>query len=609
MFIKRTRRTLRGKTYTNHLLVESVATERGPRHRVVCSLGSLSPAPKAQWLKLAHHLQESLGGQESFLEHSGEQQALVQKATLAAKGKGQRNAGKDIHIDLEQLEVEEARQAGAVHVGHQIWQRLGLDQILAEIGFSHKACLLTQLMTLNRLIEPSSELAMSEWVRRSALADILKQDFAELNKDRLYRNMDRLYGQRGPIEAALRAKEKTLFSLQESILLYDLTSTYFEGLCLSNPKAKLGYSRDKRPDCKQVVVGLVLDGEGFPKAHEIFAGNRSDSTTVGDMLAVLQKRVGKAKDATVVVDRGMANPENLASIRAAGYHWLVAAPQPERVCYFDQYEEQAGWQEIVREASPRNEGRHKVRVLVKPAHSPDDSQSVALCWSEGRTQKDRAIRQKQEIRFLADIEKLAKRIALGRLRTLAKIYEAIGRLKERYPRVARYYELAYDQQQSELSCTQDLQRKQKAESLDGSYLLKSSRNDLSAEDIWRTYVLLSRVEAAFRAMKSPLCERPIFHHLERRVETHIFLCVLAYHLLVCIERAFLDQGIHTSWETLRTRLSTHQVVTVRLPSTDGRVFSIRRDTRPEQIHRDIYRVLRIPERILSPIKRWDQNSH
>ena len=250
-----------------------------------------------------------------------------------------------------------------------------------------------------------------------------------------------------------------------------------------------------------------------------------------------------------------------------------------------------------------------MRVLVKPAQSPDGSQSIALCWSEGRTQKDRAIRQKHEDRFLADTEKLAKRIALGRLRTTARIYEAIGRLKERYPRVARYYQLAYDEQQGQLSCREDLQRKQKAESLDGSYLLKSSRNDLSAEDIWRTYVLLSRVEAAFRAMKSPLCERPIFHHLERRIETHIFLCVLAYHLLVCIERAFLEQGIHTSWETLRTQLSTHQVVTVRLPTTDGRVLTIRRDTRPEQIHRHIYRVLRVPERILSPIKRWTQNSH
>jgi transposase len=609
LFIKRTKRTLRGKTYTNHLLVESVATERGPRHRVICSLGSLGPTPKAQWLKLARHLQDSLGGQESFLEHSAEEQALVQKATLAAQGKKKRNAGDDIRIDLEEVEVEEARQAGAVYVGHQIWQRLGLDQILAGVGFSHKSCLLTQVMTLNRLIEPSSELAISEWVARSALSDILKEDFRHLNEDRLYRNMDRLYGKRGPMEAALCAKEKTLFSLKESILLYDLTSTYFEGLCLSNPKAKRGYSRDSRPDCKQVVVGLVLDGEGFPKAHEIFAGNRSDSTTVADMLAVLQKRVGKTKDATVVVDRGMAKPENLATIQAAGYHWLVAAPQPERVCYFDQYEEQTGWQEVVREASPRNEGQHKVRVLVKPAHSPDGSQSIALCWSEGRTQKDRAIRQKQEIRFLADVEKLGKRIALGRLRTAAKIYEAIGRLKERYPRVARYYHLAYDEQQPELSCTEDLERKQKAQSLDGSYLLKSSRNHLSAEDIWRTYLLLTRVEAAFRAMKSPLSERPIFHHLERRVETHIFLCVLAYHLLVCIERAFLEQGIHTSWETLRTQLSTHHVVTVRLPSTDGRALIIRRDTRPEQIHRDIYRVLRVPERIMSPIKRWAQNSH
>jgi hypothetical protein len=169
-----------------------------------------------------------------------------------------------------------------------------------------------------------------------------------------------------------------------------------------------------------VVVGLVLDAEGFPRAHEIFAGNRSDPTTVADMLAVLQKRVGKTKDATAVVDRGMANPENLATIQAAGYHWLVAAPQPERVCYSDQYEEQAGWQEIVREPSPRNEGQHKVRVLVKPAQSPDGSQSIALCWSEGPDTKRSGYTPKARVRFLADTEKLAKRIALGRLRTSAK---------------------------------------------------------------------------------------------------------------------------------------------------------------------------------------------
>jgi hypothetical protein len=168
---------------------------------VICSLGSLDPAPKAQWLKLAHHLQDSLGGQESFLEHSVQEQAWVQKATLTAKGKKKPNAGKELRIELEKVEVEEAREAGTIHVGHQIWQQLGLDQLLAEVGFSHKACLLTQVMTLNRLIEPSSELAMSQWVARSALQNILKEDFSRLNEDRLYRNIDRLYGKRAPIEA------------------------------------------------------------------------------------------------------------------------------------------------------------------------------------------------------------------------------------------------------------------------------------------------------------------------------------------------------------------------------------------------------------------------
>jgi len=212
LFIKRTKRTLRGKVYTNHLLVESVATERGPRHRVVCSLGSLSPGPKAQWLKLAHHLEHSLSGQQSLLDDTPQEPVSVQKAEVAARGPKKHQSGSDINWD--EVEVEEARQAGAVHVGHQIWQRLGLDEILAGAGFGRKTRILTQIMTLNRLIEPSSELAMSDWVRRSALEDILKEDFGQLNEDRLYRNMDRLYGKRAPIEAGLREKEMTLFRAQ-----------------------------------------------------------------------------------------------------------------------------------------------------------------------------------------------------------------------------------------------------------------------------------------------------------------------------------------------------------------------------------------------------------
>jgi len=608
VFIKRTRKKLKGKTYSNYLLVESVATPRGPRHRVVCSLGSLAPGPREHWLKLAHNLKDSLSGQESLLAKSAREQAIAAK--LAAAPHGAKATLRAVEFDTEALEVEQARQAGAVHVGHQIWERLGLEEMLAKAGLSHKTRLLTELMVLNRLIEPASELAMSEWVRRSALCDILKTDFSALNEDRLYRNMDQLYPKRAQIEAALCRREKSLFSLKESILLYDLTSTYFEGLCLANPKAQRGYSRDSRPDCKQVLIGLVLDAEGFPKAHEVFAGNRPDTTTVDEMLEVIEQRMGNKAQATVVVDRGMASAENLAAIRARGHHWLVAGHQSERADYLEQFEEQEGWQEILREASPRNPGQRKAVVLVKPAAGADGAQTLALCWSEGRTLKDRAIRERAQAGFLADIEKLQRRIASGRLRQEAKIHEAIGRLKERYSRVARYYQIHYEPAAGLLSWREDQARKKKAQALDGSYLLKTSRSDLDAEEIWRTYILLTRVESAFRTMKSPLCERPIFHQLERRVETHIFLCVLAYHLLVCIERAFLDRGIHTSWETLREQLSTHQVVTVRLPASDGRVLTIRRDTRPEELHQHIYQTLRIPERILLPIKHWQPaNSH
>ena len=203
---------------------------------------------------------------------------------------------------------------------------------------------------------------------------------------------------------------------------------------------------------------------------------------------------------------------------------------------------------------------------------------------------------------MADLARLQKRIAAGRLKQLKKIYEALGRLKGRYPRVARYWKMDYDTAQQKLDWQEDQVKKQRALRLDGSYLLKTDRKDLTAEEAWRLYILLTRVEDAFRDMKSPLSERPIFHHLQHRVETHIFLCVLAYHLLISIEKTFLDQSIHTSWATLREQLSTHQVVTAVLPTTDGNLLKIRRATTPEPQHRLIYRVLAIPEEVMPPIK-------
>lgn len=598
MFLKPTRKTVRGKTYTHHLLVESISTPKGPRHRTICSLGSLEPAPREHWLALAHKLEAALSGQQSLLPD-----AQVDSLRQQIRAKTRPGAQPElVSVVPEQIEIEEAREAGSVYVAHQMWRRLRLDAILRKAGLNERARLLTEVMTINRLVAPASEHAMPDWVRRTALADLLRTDFTSLNDDALYRNLDRLHPQRVLIEGELAGRERELFQLAESIYLYDLTSTYFEGQALRNAKAKRGHSRDKRPECKQVVVGLVLDGDGFPKAHEVFEGNRNDSTTVEEMLAALEKRVGKKAGTTVTVDRGMAYQKNIEQIRGRGYHYLVAARPEERWQHELEFAEETGWEEVVRQPSPTNPFQEKTRVWIKPCVAGQEVH--ILCVSEPRTEKDRAIRELQEKRLLVDLERLSRRIAKRKKKPLteAEVHQAIGRLRERYSRVGRYYQVLYDAERRALSWQEEAEKKRRAERLDGSYVLKTDRRDITPEEIWRSYILLTRVESAFRAMKSPLMERPIFHHLVHRVETHIFLCVLAYHLLVTVEKAFLDQAIHTSWASLRKQLASHQVVTVVLPTSDGQQIRIRKATTPEPEHKRIYQVLGIPDKIVEPVR-------
>lgn len=608
MYIRKTKRVYKDKTYTNHLLVESVLTPKGPRQRTLCSLGSLKPAPRKDWLALAHKMQAALQGQLSLQAPPAEMEPLVQRAR---KGCVRQQASEKISeqssiiaIDTDRVETEEHREAGPVHVGHQIWRQLGLGEILRRAGLSERACVLSEVMTLNRLIFPLSELAMSDWIRRTAMGDILGTHFSELNEDALYRNLDRLHPKREQIERELAEREKTLFNLDDMVYLYDLTSTYFEGQAETNPQAKRGYSRDKRPDCKQVLVGLVLDRDGFPKAHEIFEGNRQDRSTVDEMLQILEKRTGKHPGSTVVVDRGMAYEENLEQIRAHGLHYLVAGRQSERNEWLDDFEKEADWEEVIRMPSPRNPFQKKSRVQIKRRQK--GSELYILCLSEGREEKDRAIRVKQEERLIKDLERLKERVEKGHLKKTEKIHQAIGRLQERYPRVARYYRIQYQGEPQILSWQEAVEKKAIAEKLDGSYVLRTDRQDLTADEIWRTYMLLTRVEAAFRSMKSPLMERPIFHHLKHRTQTHIFLCVLAYHLLAAIEKRFLDQGIHTSWWSIRQQLSTHQVATVVLPTNNGMVLKIRKGGTPEPDQKKIYEVLKIPCQVMKPIKTWDE---
>jgi len=288
-------------------------------------------------------------------------------------------------------------------------------------------------------------------------------------------------------------------------------------------------------------------------------------------------------------------------------HYVVAGLQPERTAWFEDFEQDDGWEDVERVPSPRNPGQHKTRVQIK--RRSKDGVVYILCRSEGREEKDRAIREKHEAKWVADVEKLQRRVATGRLKADAKIQQAIGRLRERYPRVARYYAIAYDAELHQVVWHALEDKRARATKLDGSYLLKTDRQDLTADEIWRTYILLTRVEHAFRTMKSPLMERPIFHHLQQRTQTHIFLCVLAYHLLTAIEHRFLQAGIHTSWWTLRQQLSTHHVATIVLPTTGGRVLTVRKATTPEPVHREIYATLRIPAEVMKPVKTWQTRNH
>jgi transposase len=612
MYVRKTTRRYKDKAYTNYLLVESVHTPNGPRQKVICSLGDLSPRPAEDWLRLARKVEDALVGQIHLLSHPDPE---VEQIVHQVRNRQARSSSPADRTVSDQTPVDDlvavhtgrvtatrVRTAGAVHVGFQFWKRLGFDGILKHLGFSAKAIRLTCAMTLNRLIHPDSEHAMPDWIRSTALGDILGVDFTTLVDDPLYRNLDRLHPNRAAIESDLVEQERRLFQLDPTVYLYDLTSTYFEGQAKRNPKARRGYSRDKRPDCKQVVVGLVIGREGFPLAHEVFEGNIQDRTTMGRMLDLLKDRVGMPEGSTVVVDRGIAYVENLAEIRKRKYHYVVAARQPERDNWLDQFEEPEGFELVPREPSPLNPCQKKSVVRVKPVRHGNEL--IVLCTSEERVAKDRAIREKQEQRFLADLDRLQQRIEKGRLKREIAVGEAIGRLKERYPRVARYHPITWDATTRKLVHEPDADKKAKAELLDGGYLLRTDRTDLSAPEAWLMYMTLTRAENAFRMIKTPLAERPIFHHLEHRVETHIFLCVLAYHLLVAIETTLLNRGVHTSWATLRQVLSTHQVATIVLPTDGGKLLRIRKGLTPEPKHLELYQLLDVPSEIMQPIKTW-----
>ena len=593
MFLRTKTKKHNGKTYTYYQLVEAYSTPKGPRQRVVASLGDLSPRPREAWLQLIREVEAALSGQMDFIVPEISEEAKTVAERVREKKRQPLPASSDdlVPIHLDQVEVKEPRELGPEYVGVSMWERLGIGKILESCGVSETVCKRIELMTVNALCEYESEHAMPDWARRTAIGELIGLDTQTLTDSALYRTLDVLLPHREAIEKALAEREATLFQLPDSIILYDLTSTYFEGEMKKNPSAKRGYSRDNRPDCKQVVMGLILDLEGFPRGHMMFDGNRSDSTTLEAMLAMLDERVGHRR-ATVVMDRGLATQENLAFLQNNHRSYIVAAKQGEREAWHDEF--LAGeWEELIRPDPPTHPNKKRSRVEVK--RETRGEETYVLCRSEGRQEKDAAIRRRFTERMERDLEKLRRRVASGRLKQVDKINEAVGRLRERYPRVARYYTIKVVEENGQPRVDWEVKEEaaSKADKLDGTYLLRTNRKDLSTEMIWKIYIMLTHVEAAFRRLKNTLNFRPVRHQLQPRGEAHLFVCVLAYHLLHSIETTLRANGDYRLWSTIRKVLRTHQVNTIVLPAANGDVYELRKPTIAEPEHREIYQRLEI----------------
>lgn len=606
MFIKKSVSRQGGRTYISYALVESVTTPKGPRHRTVCNLGKLDPGPREEWLALAQRVQLALDGQPSLFPDPRVDRAVAlvraHQAKAAAAEPEEPLADKAavpdvVPVRTSGVQSQDLRKAGPLHVGHQMWQRLQMDAVLKAVGMAAPARKLTEVMTLNRLVHPCSELAMVGWAKREAVSDILGVDAEKLNEDRFYRNMDKLHGKRMAIERELYAREQSLFNLEGSLVLYDLTNTYFEGQAARNPKAKRGHSKEKRTDCKLVAMGLMLDGDGFPIGHEIHAGNTIDGTTVKGMLDALEARTGREGGSLVVMDRGFASADNLKLVRERHYDYLMAGFQNQRNGLAGDFEDLEGWEEIQPSAM-------KLPVRIKRIEKGDEV--LLLCVSPARAEKERAIRERQEKKLAKDLEALTKAVAkaLDRGEPLEdeELGERIGRLRERYPRAGRYYQV--ERRDGILEWTRLVEKHARAEELDGAYFLRTSRKDMGPEEIWRTYITLTRIESAFRDLKGTLDMRPVYHQKEIRVETHIFLAVLAYHLQAAIERTLKAAGDPSSWETLREELGTHSVVTTLLPTADGRTLAIRKGSVPDRRVGEIYRHLDVDPEPMVPIRTW-----
>jgi len=573
MFLRPNHRGKDGKEHTYWSLVESVRTPDGPRQRTLCHLGELNGSDHARWLRTV----------EVFNEQGEAQQLKLFPSQVEPPADDPQVA----RVLVNRVRLERTRQFGACYLGLELWRRLELDRFFeqavdddpADVAWSRVAALLA----INRLCAPGSELAIEQrWYPSTALDDLLAIGEGKINDTRLYRCLDRILPHKTKLEQHLKDRYGALFGAEFDVLLYDLTSTYVEGAAEKNPMMCRGYSRDHRPDCEQMVIALIVNSEGFPFSYETFDGNRADVSTMETILRMVERKYGKARRIWVM-DRGIVSEENLAAIRKRGGQYLVGTPRSQ----MKQFEA-----ELVKE----DWTRVRPEVEVKKVVIPQGEETYILCRTAGRKEKEKAIRN----RFSSSMEKalkaLEKTIALGRLKDRNKMERRLGKIQARHPSVNDLYDLSLRDTAEGVRLFWQMKEDHKRwrESREGAYLLRTNLKVETAEELWSQYMQLTEAEASFRALKSELSIRPLFHQLESRVKAHVMVAFLGYALWVTLKHLLkrrapivpqpsasgVDNAQALSPMRALALLSTLQSADIVLPTTDGREIRLRRITEP-----------------------------
>jgi len=553
-------------------LVENYHTERGTRQRVVAHLGSIENFTAQEWQKLAERLGQP--DMAAALEYRVKNVRRGRPGTREAPYKPE-DGEEAVPVYLGSLSWENPRNFGDVYVALRFWQRLGLGRLFSELLKGRSAgtdCLVAALMVANRLIAPSSELGMLGWWPRTALPVLLGLPVERVDDCRLYRCLDAIFGYKERIEEHLARRGRELYEREYVALLYDLTSTYFEGSAEGIQKAKRGYSRDSRPDAKQVTIGVVVDWDGYPVGHEVFDGNVRDHATVSGTLSKLRDRFGISAP-TVCMDRGMVTEETLALLRD-GYQWIVTESREKARAYAANAKPEA-WQVIRRDSSVAP------AIEVQEIDS-EGSERLVMVRSAGCAAKEKGMHDRFLCRMEKDLSSLASRVDSGKLKVRAKIERAVGRIQERYPGMSRWVAVEVLESDGKTSLEWQIKPEYSSEvrENDGIYVLRTNLCQTSPEDVWKGYMTLTRVEATFRSLKQELRLRPVFHQKGDRVEAHILLSYIAYAMLWCIEHTHRAHGGTLTGRGVLDVLSGIELATIRLKAADGRRIALERISSP-----------------------------